>query len=251
MKTYYKFILFFLIIASSCTNETTEINQNPTNPIEGSWSLVSVSGGFAPTINLDPSWITYHFGQNLTVINNNLSLTVQNDGLETGSYAYSFNENSSVCNMTNYYNVSISNFITDLCIKIDGNEMIIDTGIAADGLLYKFVRKSCINQACNTLLHTKVDAVTVPTNSLVNENVTIPIAFTALNGCGQFGYVSETNSGNTKTLKVFARYLGCACTENLIPIFFNYNFTPTTTGEQIIKIEQPDGTFLTHSITIQ
>jgi hypothetical protein len=29
-----------------------------------------------------------------------------------------------------------------------------------------------------------------------------------------------------------------------------YNFTPTTTGEQIIKIEQPDGTFLTHSINI-
>ena len=250
MKTFLK-ILFLFVLFVSCTNEITEINQNPTNAIEGSWSLVSVSGGFAPTINLDPSWITYHFGQNLTVINNNPSMTAQSVGLETGSYAYSFNENASICGMPNYYKVSISNFISDLCVKIEGNEMTIDTNIAADGLLYKFVRKNCTNQPCNTLEHTKVDTVTAPTNSLVNQNITIQIAFTALNGCGQFGYISETNSGNTKTLKVFTRYLGCVCTENLLPIFSNYNFTPTSTGEQIIKIEQPDGTFLTHSITIQ
>lgn len=250
MKAYYKFILFLLIIVS-CTNETTEINQNPTNAIEGSWSLVSVSGGFAPTINFDPNWITYHFGQNLTVINNNPSMTAQSDGLVTGSYAYSFNENSSICEMPNYYKVSISNFISDLCVKIEGDEMIIDTGIAVDGLLYKFVRKNCTNQPCNTLIHTLVDNATVPTTALVNQNVSIQIAFTSLNSCGQFGYISETNSGNIKTLKVFTRYLGCACTENLFPVFSNYNFTPTSTGEQIIKIEQPDGTFLTHSITIQ
>ena len=82
MKTFLK-ILFLFILLVSCTNETTKINQNPTNAIEGSWSLVSISGGFAPTINLDPSWITYHFGQNLTVINNNPSMTAQSVGLET------------------------------------------------------------------------------------------------------------------------------------------------------------------------
>lgn len=250
MKTFLK-TLFLFILLVSCTNETTEINQNPTNAIEGSWSLVSVSGGFAPTLNLDPSWITYHFGQNLTVINNNPSMTAQSVGLETGSYAYSFNENSSTCGMPNYYKLSISNFISDLCVKIEGNEMTIDTNIAADGLLYKFVRKNCTNQPCNALVHTLVDNATVPTNALVNQNVSIQIAFTATNGCGQFGYIAETNSGNTKTLKIYARYVGCVCTENLLPIFSNYNFTPTSTGEQIIKIEQPDGTFLTHSITIQ
>lgn len=250
MKTFLK-ILFLFVLFVSCTNEITEINQNPTNAIEGSWSLVSVSGGFAPTINLDPSWITYHFGQNLTVINNNPSMTAQGVGLETGSYAYSFNENASICGTPNYYKLSISNFISDLCVKIEGNEMIIDTGIAADGLLYKFVRKNCINQPCTSLNHATVQSATLPETAIVNQNVSVSIAFTVNNSCGGFGYIAENNSGNTKTLKIFARYIGCSCYENLNTIFSNYNFTPTSTGEQIIKIEQPDGTFLTHSITIQ
>ncbi|MCZ8197500.1 MAG: hypothetical protein O9267_07830 [Flavobacterium sp.] len=250
MKTFLKTLLLFILLVS-CTNETTEINQNPTNAIEGSWSLVSVSGGFAPTINLDPSWITYHFGQNLTVINNNPSMTAQATGLETGSYAYSFIQDPLYDGLPNYYKLSVSNFISNLYIKIEGNEMIIDTGIASDGLLYKFVRKNCSNQPCNALVHTLVDAAAVPTTAMINQNVSIQIAYTVTNGCGQFGYIAETNSGNTKTLKVFARYVGCVCTENLMPIVSNYNFTPTSTGEQIIKIEQPDGTFLTHSITIQ
>jgi hypothetical protein len=249
-----KKILFLIcILFLSCNNhETTEINQNPTNAIEGSWSLVSVSGGFAPTIYLNPSWITYHFGQNLTVIDANPSTTAQSTGLENGSYAYSFNENSSTCGMPNYYKVTISNFISDLCVKIEGNEMTIDTGIDADGLLYKFVRKECgTPEPCNSLVHTVIDSAALPTTALVNQNVAMQIAFTVTDGCGQFGYISETNSGNTKTLKVYARYVGCICTQALLPVYTNYNFTPTTTGEQIIKIEQPDGTLLTHSITIQ
>lgn len=250
MKTFLK-ILFLFILLVSCTNETTKINQNPTNAIEGSWSLVSISGGFAPTINLDPSWITYHFGQNLTVINNNPSMTAQSVGLETGSYAYSFNQNSSTCGMANFYKVSISNFISNLCVKIEGNEMIIDTGIAADGLLYKFVRKGCGTPVpCNLLVHTVVDTAIVPENAMANQNITITVKFTVNDGCGRFGYIAENNSGNTKTLKIFARYVGCACTLALMEVQTIYNFTPTTTGEQIIKIEQPDGTFLTHSITI-
>jgi len=250
MKTFLiTFCIYVLFV--SCSNENNDTVQNPTNAIEGSWSLVSVSGDFAPTINLDPSWITYHFGQNLTVINNNPSMTAQNTGLETGSYAYTFNENSTECAMTNYYKISISNFISDLCIKIEGNEMTIDTGIALDGKLYKFVRKNCTIQSCNRLLHTQVDTAIAPEIGVVNQNISISLAFTALDGCGQFGYIAETNSGNVKTLKIFTRYLGCACTEALVPLYSNYNFTPTSAGEQMIKIEQPDGTFLSYSITIQ
>ncbi len=250
MKTFLK-TLFLFILLVSCTNETTEINQNPSNAIEGSWSLVSVSGGFAPTLNLDPSWITYHFGQNLTVINNNPSMTAQSVGLETGSYAYSFNENSSTCGMPNYYKLSISNFISDLCVKIEGNEMTIDTNIAADGLLYKFVRKNCTNQPCSSLNHAMIQSVMVPETAIVNQNITITAYITVNNSCGLFGYMSETNIDNVKTLKIFARYNGCNCDQSPNIVYTNYNFTPTSTGEQIIKIEQPDGTFLTHSITIQ
>lgn len=251
MKTFLK-ILFLFILLVSCTNETTEINQNPTNAIEGSWSLVSVSGGLSPTLNLDPSWITYHFGENLTVIDNNPSLTAQNTGLETGSYSYAFDEVSSNCEMNNYFKLSISNFIDNICIKIEGNEMIIDTGVAEDGLLFKFIRKnSNLNQPCVFLYQTYIESANVPINGTVNQPLIIPISFIINNDCGRFGYIGETNSGNTKTLKVFARYVGCDCNENIDNIYINYNFTPTFVGEQIIRIEQPDGTYLTYSISIK
>ncbi len=242
--------LLFLFV--SCNNDDDQQPEQTNNAIKGSWSLVSISGGFAPTINLNPSWIKYHFGQNLTVINNNPSTTAQNTGLETGSYAYSFNENSSICGTSDYYKVSISNFATNSCVKIEGNEMVFDFGTDADGLAYKFVREECgTPEPCETQSHAFVENATTPATGFINQPIVIPIAFTTNNSCGQFGYIAENNSGNTKTLKIFARYIGCSCLQSLNTINTNYNFTPTNSGNQIIKIEQPDGTFITNIISIQ
>ena len=249
-KLITSFALYLFLI--SCTKEKIATAPQTTNLIEGSWALVSVSGGFAPTSTLNPDWTTYHFGQNLTVVNNNLSQTVQNDGLESGTYAYNFNANLSACGMNNFYKLSISNFINDLCVKIDDNEMTIDTGLAFDGNLYKFVRKTVVNPPCFSQVHQQIDGFSAPATGQVGQNIQFPIAFTVGNGCGSFGYIDENNSGNIKTLKVFAKYEGCSfCTLALIPTQTNYNFTPIQTGIQIIKIEQPDGTFVTANINIQ
>ena len=245
-------LLVLILFLISCNKETIPTPPSTINPIEGSWALISVSGGFAPTVNLIPDQTTYHFGQNLTVINNSIAQVVQNDGLESGTYAYNFNANSNACGMNNYYKLSISNFINNLCVKIEGNEMTIDTGLAVDGNLYKFVRKTVVNPPCFSQVHQQIDGFTAPATGQVGQNIQFPIAFTVGNGCGSFGYIDENNSGNVKTLKVFAKYDGCSfCTLALIPMQTNYNFTPFQTGIQIIKIEQPDGTFVTANINIQ
>ena len=129
--------------------------------------------------------------------------------------------------------------------------MTIDTGLAVDGNLYKFVRKTVVNPPCFSQVHQQIDSFTAPATGQVGLNIQFPIAFTVGNGCGNFGYIDENNSGNVKTLKIYTKYEGCVCYQALVPLTTNYNFTPTQTGTQIIKIEQPDGTFVTANINIQ
>jgi hypothetical protein len=252
MKKILFFASLFMILVSCSNQQNDPFELTNTTEIEGSWSLVSVSGGFAPTINLNPSWITYNFRQNLTVINNSPITTAQSLGLEMGSYTYLYNEISSVCS-NNYRKLFISGESGEMCVKIEGNQMEIDQNVAADGQLFKFVRKECgTPEPCFTQSQSYVESAIIPESGTVNQPITIQIAFTIVNGCGNFGYLGETNSGSTKTLKVYAKYpCDSACTLALGTLYTNYTFTPTSTGNQIIKLEQPDGSFLTYTIQIQ
>lgn len=119
-------------------------------------------------------------------------------------------------------------------------------------LNYSFVKWSeTYNQVCLDYVHAPVSGVNVPTNGNVNQIIPISLNFTIFNGCGSFGNITETNTGNTKTLTVNAKYEGCICTLPVLEIPTTYNFRATTTGNHIIKFAQPDGTFLNYSINIQ
>lgn len=251
MKTILSTLAIALLLISCTKEKQNDCDIPPPRNIlkEGSWSLVSVYGGFSPTLTFAPNEIIYKFDQNLTVINNNPNSNTQGDGLDSGFYSY--NVISNTCSSFEFQNLSISNFINNLCVKIDGGNMTIDTGLDVDGKAYKFIRNGNSNQQCLTQVHTSVDAINAPTTGIVNQNVVVPITFTVGNGCGGLGYISETNVGNVKILKLFAKYEGCICTQALVSIATSYNFTPTSAGTQIIKIEQTDGSFLTSTITIQ
>jgi hypothetical protein len=119
-------------------------------------------------------------------------------------------------------------------------------------LKYPFVKwTETFDQVCISYRDASVISATVPSSGNLNQVIPINLTFQTLNGCGSFGSINETNSGNTKTLKVKAKYEGCFCTQNIGNIQTIYNFTATTTGTHTIKFEQPDGTFLTYTIKIQ
>ena len=117
---------------------------------------------------------------------------------------------------------------------------------------YPFVKwTETFDQVCVSYQHTNVISANVPTSGNVNTKIPIIISFGILSGCGDFGSITETNLGNTKTITVKAKYEGCFCTSVIGKVQTTYNFTPTTTGTHTIKFLQPNGEFLTYTITVQ
>lgn len=117
---------------------------------------------------------------------------------------------------------------------------------------YSFVKwTETFDQVCISYEQAPVLSANVPTSGNVNQVIPITMNFEVRNGCGGFGSITETNSGNTKTITVKAKYEGCFCTQVIGNIQTTYNFTATTTGIHTIKFLQPDGNFLTYTITIQ
>ena len=119
-------------------------------------------------------------------------------------------------------------------------------------MTYEFVKwTETFDQVCLTTEHTNVIAAIVPANGNLNQSIPVDITFEIINGCGAFGNIVETISGNTTTLIVNAKYEGCFCTQVMGELNTSYNFIPTTTGVHTIKFQQPNGEFLTYTINIQ
>jgi hypothetical protein len=237
-------IIAFLLILNSCTkpeikNETVQ----PTSEITGLWSLTKVTGGFAGVNQSFVGTILYDFdtlNNKLNVTNNYVGTSIAN-GLPTGNYPF-------LLAGTNDININSQK----AKYTITENKLYIDENVAADGFGFTFERFLFCGtpDTCIAFNPAFVISATVPSTGIVNNVVQIPIKFSINNGCGGFGNITEINISNTKTLTVNAKYTGCVCTQLMGEVQTIYNFTPTTTGLQIIKIAQPDGTFLIYNINI-
>lgn len=238
-------LLAIFLILGSCTKKeiTEEIANQPPTSLNGDWTLTKITGGFAGVnMNLGGT-VIYNFNTttNQLTVNNNYVGTAPVKGLPTGSYPFTLSGTSGI-------NINSSGG----SYSITGNTMFIDDGVVADGFGYTFERlidngnpDPCINFSHATVLTT-----TVPTTGIVNNVVEIPLTFLVNNGCGGFGNIIQTNVGNTKTLSINAKYSGCICTLAMNAIKTTFNFIPTIVGLQIIKIAQPDGSFLTYNINV-
>ena len=245
MKKIFTFgIMAFLMILNSCAKpEIKNETFPPTSEITGLWTLTKITGGFAGVNESFAGTIMYNFDttNNLVTVNNNYVGTLLTyTGLLTGSYPF-------LLSGTNDININSQN----AKYTITDNTLYIDENVSADGFGYTFQRRwpEC-GQQCVSLGQVFVDSATVPTTAIVNNQIQISINFSVNNGCGAFENFTETNVGKIKILTVNAKFTGCICTLSIVKIQTNYSFTPTATGLQIIKIAQPDGTFLTYNINI-
>lgn len=246
MKKIFTFgIIVFLLILNSCTKKDLieEIATQPPTSLNGNWTLTKITGGFAGVDQEIAGNVNYNFNTTtgiLTVTNNQIGTSIA-QALANGTYVFStFGENGIKINTE------------DATFSITGGTLLIDQNHVADGFVYTFQRPMfCGTPPCYTISQAYVNSAIVPVTGIVNNQIQIPIKFSVNNGCGNYGNLTETNVANTKTLTVYAQYLGCVCTQVIGEVITNYTFTPTTTGLQIIKIAQPDGTFLSYSINIQ
>lgn len=107
------------------------------------------------------------------------------------------------------------------------------------------------NNDCISYNQAPINSVTVPASGQVNQNIPITISFGCYNGCGQFGSIEETNQGNTKEIKIIAKYEGCICTQDAPVRQTTYNFNSTTSGTFILKFLQNNNSFIVDTIIIQ
>jgi hypothetical protein len=103
---------------------------------------------------------------------------------------------------------------------------------------------------CILVVVAPVSKVDVSTTAQVSQNIPVDITYWITNGCGGFLKFDETNEGNSKTIKVMAKYGGCVCTLPVFELHAVYNFVPTSAGIYTIKVDKGDGTFFSNEITV-
>ena len=102
---------------------------------------------------------------------------------------------------------------------------------------------------CVSFAETSIEGVElIPTIDMLGA--TFKVDFGISNGCGKFNKFVETINGNTRTIKVIAKYEGCICTQDASIKSANYVFTTTTTGSYTLKFQKADGTFFTETVVI-
>lgn len=74
------------------------------------------------------------------------------------------------------------------------------------------------------------------------------VMFHCSNGCGNFDSFQETVNGNTRTIKVLAKYEGCICTQDIPERNGVYIFNPTVAGTYTLKFDKGDGTYITETV---
>lgn len=112
---------------------------------------------------------------------------------------------------------------------------------------------SCSKEEDNTCIENKIAYVTsinTPSTGFVNQNITIEVSFGVNNGCGNFGKFNETQNGNTKTIEVEAKYVGCVCTLDAPIRKTNYVFKTQNTGNYTLKYKSSATEFIIADLTI-
>ena len=133
MKTLFYFLV--LILFTFSCNSDDDAQQNTDSALQGTWSLVNVSGGLAGVNDdFEIGTITWNFNEDnleLTVTNTNTT-TVIYDGFPSGTYDYELltptEESASVT--INSFEYRITTLTSSL--------LLLDEGVAADGFLLTF-----------------------------------------------------------------------------------------------------------------
>ncbi len=110
--------------------------------------------------------------------------------------------------------------------------------------------KKMEDNTCTSVVKAPVSKIEGPTSALLNQEITLTVSFGCFNGCGQFGSFEETTLGNSTTILVNAKYVGCICTQDAPTRKTSYTFKRSQQGVYELKFFQSDNTYITHSIAV-
>lgn len=102
----------------------------------------------------------------------------------------------------------------------------------------------------NNLVPTGIHSVTEIPGDFASGTA-YKVDFYVNNGCGNFLLFDETIDGNTRTIKVIAKYEGEICTMDVPLREATYTFDPVTAGTYTLKFLMEDGTYQTETFVVQ
>jgi len=85
---------------------------------------------------------------------------------------------------------------------------------------------------------------------LINKPVQVEVQFGVSNGCGQFGKFLESSNGNTRTIEVEAKYIGCICTQDIPIRNTQYEFLTSEPGVYRLMFKSGKSNFIEIDIEI-
>ncbi len=95
-----------------------------------------------------------------------------------------------------------------------------------------------------------VTNVNAPNTGAINEKIPIKIDYYFNNSCGNFEDLSERVDGNSRTIEVNTKYVGCFCLEVLVEETTTYNFETSVPGDYEFKFKTIENEYIVVVITI-
>jgi hypothetical protein len=108
-----------------------------------------------------------------------------------------------------------------------------------------------ITENCSSIQQAYIGKVDGSKTGNINQDISFTVYFGINSGCGKYGSITETVSGNTRTVSVNAKYEGCACTAMAGVITTNYIFKTSQAGIYYFKFSQGNNSFIIDTLTIQ
>lgn len=101
--------------------------------------------------------------------------------------------------------------------------------------------------------HHDVTSVSGPATGTVNNPVTLTVTYPYSNGCDYIGSFEESRSGATALIKAMSKPVAkdAVCTQDAGSRTVEYKFSSSTAGTFVLQFLKPDGSSISHTLTIQ
>ncbi len=109
---------------------------------------------------------------------------------------------------------------------------------------------ACKSDNCEEEIKVSVIKAEGPSTVKINKQITYKVTFGVDNLCGDFGYFQKTESGNTYSFAVYARYLGCTCTQTYNIVETDLRFVTPDTGTYYFRFEQDSGKYVVDTLRV-
>lgn len=98
----------------------------------------------------------------------------------------------------------------------------------------------------------KVDSLDAPAAAPASDTMIITLHGTVgPSGCYQLDHFEEQRQAGSLTLKAWGKHYDTVCTQAIVEMHQEYKIAPPFKDPFEIRVEQPDGSVLTHTVRIQ